>query len=100
MCKDASWGAWEGIDGWGFGGWGGVWVCHRWGHGVRGPGVPTGYGPGRCIDWDHIMSDVRHLHVLKRVEVPAVPIHLVIEVCNGDVEVLNIGTHDLAWSAV
>ncbi len=75
-------------------------VCHRREHGVRGPGVPTGYGPGRRINWGHIMSDVRHLHVLERVDVPAVPIHFVIKVGDGDVEVLNEGTHDLAWSAV
>ncbi len=46
------------------------------------------------------MSDVRHLRVLECVNVPAVPIHLVIEVCDGDIEVLDIGTHNLSWSAV
>ena len=71
-----------------------------WGHWVRSPGVPTGYGPRRCIDWDRIMSDLCHLRVLECIEVPAVPIHLVIEVCDGDIEVLNIGMHNLAWSAV
>ena len=75
-------------------------MCLNWGHWVWSPGDPTGYGPGRRIDWDRIMSDVRHLHVLECVDVPAVPIHLVIEVCDGDIEVLNIGTHNLAWSAV
>ena len=46
------------------------------------------------------MSDILHLRVVESVEVPAVPIHLVIEVCDGDIKVLNIGTHDLAWGAV
>ena len=78
VFKDTSRGAWEEIGGRGFGGWWGVLVCLRGGHGGWCPGVPTGYGPGRRIDWDHIMSDVRHLHILERVEVPAFPIHLVI----------------------
>ncbi len=70
------------------------------GHWVWSPGVPTGYGPGRRIDWDRIMSDVCHLRVLECVKVPAVPIHLVIKVCDGDIEVLNVGAHNLTWSAV
>ncbi len=112
MFKDASEGAWEGIDWsgcslvyckcgrWGFRWWLQVRVCLSWGHWVRSPGVPTGYGLGRRIDWDRIMSDVGHLRVLECVEVPAVPIHLVIEVYDGNIEVLNVGAHNLTWSSV
>ena len=71
-----------------------------WGRWVRSPGVLTGYGPGRRIGWDRIMTDVHHLHVLECVKVLAVPNHLIIKVCDGDIEVLNIGAHNLAWSAV
>ena len=79
-------------------------MCLNWGHYVRSPGDPTGYGPGRRMDWDRTMSDVCHLCDLECVDVPAVSIHLVIEVCDGDIEVLDIvshiGTHNLSWNAV
>ena len=112
MFKDASGGTlkgsdsvvgmtvYSGCDRWGFRWWVRIGVCLRWGHWVQSPGVPTGYGPSRHIDRDRIMSDILHLRVVESAEVPAVPIHLFIEVCHGDIQVLNISTHDLAWSAV
>lgn len=76
-------------------------MCRNWGHGVhRGPGDPTGYGPGRRINWDRIMSHVRHGHVIKCIVVPAVPIHFAIEVGNGDIEVFDVGAHNLPWCTI
>ncbi len=65
-----------------------------------GPGGPTGYGPGRRIDWDHIMSDVRQGYVIEGIVVPAFPIHLAIEVSDRDIEVLDVGAHNLPRSTV